>query len=176
MKAKVPRLLPTMIIELGNRLLGKEGFAAASVTYEKVLDYYRAADCFVLASLQEGFGRVYLEAMMTGLPVIAHMHPVMDFVLGGQGILGDLSQPGRLTALLTAELRKSTNPELAKQRWQTVRDRFSWEVLVPKYRRMFESCAGSRRREEADKCTTWARNPPPHVGGYRSSGSSHTPS
>jgi len=146
------------IVALGNRLLGKDGFAAGSVIYDKVFDYYRAADCFVLASLQEGFGRVYLEAMMNGLPVIAHTHPVMDFVLGGQGVLGDLSQPGQLAALLTTELRKSINPELAQQRWQSVQDRFSWEVLLPKYRDMFEACAGSRRREEADKCANWAKN------------------
>ena len=146
------------IVALGNRLLGKAGFAASSVTYDKVFDYYRTADCFVLASLQEGFGRVYLEAMMAGLPVIAHAHPVMDFVLGGQGILGDLGQPGRLATLLTTELRKSTNQELAQQRWRSVQDRFSWEVLAPKYRQMFEACAGSRRREEADKCTNWAKN------------------
>ena len=110
----------------------------------KVLDVknaLRIADCFVLASLQEGFGRVYLEAMMAGLPVIAHAHPVMDFVLGGQGILGDLSQSGQLAALLTEELRKSINQDLAQQRWQTVRNRFSWEVLAPKYRDMFEACA-----------------------------------
>jgi len=129
------------IIALGNRLLGKEGFVAGSVNYDKVFEYYRAADCFVLASLQEGFGRVYLEAMMAGLPVIAHAHPVMDFVLGGQGILGDLSQSGQLAALLTEELRKSINQDLAQQRWQTVRNRFSWEVLAPKYRDMFVACA-----------------------------------
>jgi len=139
------------IVALGNELLGKDGFAAGSVAYDKVLDYYPAADCFVLASLQEGFGRVYLEAMMAGLPVIAHAHPVMDFVLGGQGILGDLSQPGRLAALITTELQNPPNPEIAQQRWQSVRDRFGWEVLAPKYMEMFEACAGSRRREEADK-------------------------
>ena len=136
------------IAALGNSLLGKGGFAAGSVTYDKVFDYYRAADCFVLASLEEGFGRVYLEAMMHGIPVIAHTHPVMDFVLGGHGILGDLSQPGQLAGLVTAELREPISQQVAQRRWQSVRDRFSWEVLAPKYREMFEACAqpGARLR------------------------------
>jgi glycosyltransferase involved in cell wall biosynthesis len=33
--------------------------------------YYSAADCFVLASVEESFGIVLLEALMYGLPVIA---------------------------------------------------------------------------------------------------------
>ena len=84
----------TEIVELGNRLLGPGGFSARSVSYTEVGDYYRAADCFVLASLQEGFGRVYLEAQMHGLPVIAHRHPVMEFVLGEHGTLADLNEAG----------------------------------------------------------------------------------
>ena len=129
------------IVMLGNNLLGKDGFTAASVPYEKVSAYYRAADCFVLASLHEGFGRVFLEALMHGLPVIAHAHPVTEFVLGGQGILGDLSKPGELALLLRAELHAHNNQKLGQQRWQSVRDRFSWEVLASDYRKMFEACA-----------------------------------
>jgi 1,2-diacylglycerol 3-alpha-glucosyltransferase len=129
------------IVELGRQLLGAENFGAASVPYEKVAEYYRAADCFVLASSKEGFGRVYLEALMHGLPVIAHRHPVMEYVVGEAGTLGDLSQPGNLAGLLAAELKSPNNETLMRRRWESVRDRFSWPVLAPAYQAMFAAVA-----------------------------------
>ena len=129
------------IIALGQRLLGPENFSACSVPYEKVTDYYKAADCFVLASLQEGFGRVYLEALMHGLPVIAHRHPVIEYVLGKEGTLGDLSRPAELANLLEAALPREEDDAVRRQRWQSVRDRFSWENLAPQYQEMFRKAA-----------------------------------
>ena len=131
------------IVTLGERLLGANGFAAKSVPYEKVFDFYRAADCFVLGSLQEGFGRVYLEALMHGLPVIAHKHPVMEFVLGGEGMLGDLTVRGELATLLVSSLSKPLEQEVMLQRWQSVRDRFGWEALRPGYCEMFQAAANN---------------------------------
>ena len=129
------------VIELGKRLLGENNFAAASVPYAHVSEYYRAADCFALASLKEGFGRVYLEALMHGLPVIAHRHPVMEFVLGDVGILGDLGQSGNLTQLLATQLKSPDGETLMRRRWKSVRDRFDWQVLAPAYNRMFAAAA-----------------------------------
>lgn len=129
------------IISLGNQLLGTNGFRATSVPYEQVDNYYLAADCFVLGSLQEGFGRVYLEALMRGLPVIAHRHPVVEFVLGKCGTLGNLAQPGELAGLMKRELSQSLGPEIMLRRWENVQNRFSWHVLAPAYAAMFRECS-----------------------------------
>jgi glycosyltransferase involved in cell wall biosynthesis len=125
------------VTELADRLLGPENYSARSVPYAEVFDFYRAADVFVLASLQEGFGRVYLEALMHGLPVIAHRHPVMEYVLGGQGILGDLSRPGELGGLLAHTPSQLSPNEILRSRWENVRRRFAWSELAPHYRNMF---------------------------------------
>jgi len=125
------------IIELANQLLGPANFAVHSVPYPGVFDYYKAADVFVLGSLQEGFGRVYIEALMHGVPVIAHRHPVMEYVLGGQGVLGHLERPGELARLLSRELLRGHHDAAIHARWQNVQDRFSWPVLSPQYSRMF---------------------------------------
>ena len=44
--------------------LNEGNYLARSVATDEVADYYRAADVFALGSLREGFGRVYLEALM----------------------------------------------------------------------------------------------------------------
>ncbi len=132
------------ILSLAKELLGADGFGAASVPYERVSGYYRAADVFALASLKEGFGRVYLEAMMHGLPVVAHRHPVTEFVLGREGLLADLSRPGGLARAIPIALSEAREASLAKERWQSVRDRFSWKALAPQYMQMFQHVVASR--------------------------------
>jgi 1,2-diacylglycerol 3-alpha-glucosyltransferase len=129
------------VISLARERLGEDGFTVRSVPYEEVADYYRAADVFTLASLQEGFGRVFLEALIHGLPVIAHDHLVMRFVLGGEGTLADLSKPGELAKHLEIELRESRSDEIAARRRESVRARFSWPALAQQYRDMFYDCA-----------------------------------
>jgi glycosyltransferase involved in cell wall biosynthesis len=129
------------IVRLACERLGAGGFAARSVPYREVAPYYAAADCFVLASLGEGFGRVFLEALAHGLPVIAHAHPVMRYVLGEHGILADLSVEGALARDLGQVLLRPADGRAMRQRWASVRRRFDWAVLAPAYRRMFEHAA-----------------------------------
>jgi glycosyltransferase involved in cell wall biosynthesis len=128
------------IVALAREKLGEENFTARSVSHDQVHDYYRAADLFTLASLQEGFGRVFLEALIYGLPVIAHDHPVMRFVLGDEGTFGDLSKPGVLAALIREKLGREDSEADAFRRREMVRARFSWAVLAPQYREMFLDC------------------------------------
>ncbi len=138
------------IVELGRSLLGAHGFSAASVPFERVSDYYRAADCFVLASLQEGFGRVYLEALSHGLPTIAHRHPVMEYVLDDVGTLADLSCSGGLASELPGALAGACGATAARTRWQSVRKRFSWDALRPRYQEMFLRCAAGAKERAID--------------------------
>ncbi|MBA3960649.1 MAG: glycosyltransferase family 4 protein [Chthoniobacterales bacterium] len=137
------------IIDLARRKLGEDNFTARSVPYDKVSGYYHSADFFVLASLQEGFGRVFLEALLHGLPVIAHDHPVMRFVLDAEGTFGDLSLPGELATLMREILARSDTAGAASRRRTSVRDRFSWPVLAPRYRDMFFDCLKTPMREIA---------------------------
>jgi glycosyltransferase involved in cell wall biosynthesis len=136
------------IIALAREALGEGNFTACTVPHDAIADYYRAADLFVLASLREAFGRVFLEALIHGLPVIAHDHPVMRFVLGEQAIFNDLSKPRALAPLIAkvlqdCEAKRQGDYEGAKaaiRRRESVRQRFSWNVLKDQYKEMFFDC------------------------------------
>lgn len=129
------------IIELGNRLLGKANFSARSVHYDEVAEYYHAADIFALGSLKEGFGRVYLEALMHGLPTIGHRHPVIEYVLGENGIVADLERPGELAHQIRLQIGRDEGQVEAERRWREVARRFSWDALGAEYLRMFQRAA-----------------------------------
>lgn len=125
---------------LAESLLGADGYRVATVARDRIWDYYAAADVFALASLREGFGLVYLEALASGLPVIAHDFDESRYVLGDEGILADLSHPGALAGALARVLRER-DPGSAARRRAYVRDHFDWAVLGPEYTRVFQEIA-----------------------------------
>jgi glycosyltransferase involved in cell wall biosynthesis len=125
------------ILKQADEQLGKENYLAKSVAYQQVARYYAAADVFVLGSLQEGFGRVYLESLIAGLPTLAHRHPVMQYVLDDVGVLGDFSAPGGMAGLIQQALQAGNSPADAARRRNSVRKRFAWESLRLAYKNMF---------------------------------------
>jgi 1,2-diacylglycerol 3-alpha-glucosyltransferase len=113
--------------------LGADGHTIRTVAPDAVADYYRAADVFVLPSLREGFGRVLVEAAAHGLPCLAHSGPAQRFVLGELDAGLDLTAPAPLTAALRAELARGRDHDAARRRHASVRERFAWERLAPRY-------------------------------------------
>lgn len=87
-------MIERKIIELK---LGERVTLSTDVTDEQLPEVYREADVFTMPSTKsehdrEGFGIVYLEAQLFGLPVIATKHPGVDeAVLDGEGglLIGD---------------------------------------------------------------------------------------
>jgi glycosyltransferase involved in cell wall biosynthesis len=123
------------IFQLAKEKLDEDDYLIRSVPYSEVANYYKAADIFVLSSLKEGFGRVYLEALMYNLPVIAHHHPVMQYVVGEAGILADLSKEGNLGQAIQKMISQLERPGTGRD---YVRNKFDWKVLAPRYRDMFQ--------------------------------------
>ena len=128
------------VLELAHSCLGSQGFTVRTVSAEQVSLYYQSADLFILASLQEGFGRVFLEAMAHGLPCLAHDYEVSRFVLTDSDLLGDFQQPGTLGQLLIQACQKSQSLHYQQQQHQSVYDRFSWDSLQSQYIDMIHRC------------------------------------
>jgi glycosyltransferase involved in cell wall biosynthesis len=113
------------------------------VPRSEVGDLYRASDVFVLASLGEGLPRALIEAMSYGLPCVTHAYGVPEFVLGPHGWTADVTEAGALARLLSSVLGDNTAPAGAVARHRFVYERFSWDVLRPRYVELFARVAFS---------------------------------
>lgn len=106
-------------------------------------------DIFVLSSLNEGMGRVLVEAMAMGKPVVAtNVGGIPSVVVDGEtGILVPPRNPEALTEAIISLLR---NPEKMKKMGEAGKERakfFSVEVMIEKTEKLYEELLskGSRR-------------------------------
>ncbi|MGI4751473.1 MAG: glycosyltransferase [Janthinobacterium lividum] len=107
-------------------------FIITSVPLEQVKNYYLAADYFVLASLNEGFGRVLIEALSYGLPCIVHDYVNAKQVLGDYGNYVNMRISGELYLYILNFKQKSTQ----NQRIKTAYQLYSWHKLKDQYLKM----------------------------------------
>lgn len=119
------------MIAKANSTLKGYGYQFLSLPYEQMSEVYQLADDFVLASLSEGFGRVFLEALSAGLKVFTHDYPVSRQVLGEHAFYGDFSKKRELATLL----QMFPDDDMAKkiERVEYVKRSYSWDVLKSKY-------------------------------------------
>jgi len=100
---------------------------------------YDTADLFVLTSVGEAFGMTLLEAMASGVPVIASNSGACPEVVENAGIL--FSQ-GNYTKLAEKILRLSNEKELLRKLGEAglkrVRETFSWEDKVDQYLKLYK--------------------------------------
>lgn len=100
-----------------------------SLSHEKVMEYMAIADIFSLPSCNEGFGVVYLEAMLHGKPVIANQGEGIGDVIHNNSI-GLLVKPKSVESLtesieylLNNRQRAQSIGEKAKQ---VVLENYTW--------------------------------------------------
>jgi glycosyltransferase involved in cell wall biosynthesis len=118
---------------LAHDLLGDDGFVARTVPHDGIGDFYRAADVFALASLREGFGLAYVEALAHGLPIVAHDTPVTRHLLGNFATLSDITQPGALAHAIRTALATPSTEAQRVARHASARTRFGWDALREDY-------------------------------------------
>jgi glycosyltransferase involved in cell wall biosynthesis len=119
---------------LGIELLGKERFAIISCPYEQMPALYRSADVFTLPSINEPFGLAYLEALASGLPVVATDDPMRNQIIGSAGKLCDVTD----SMLYAQELSNVISIHWGDAPRQQAH-KFSWESIASQYRDLIEN-------------------------------------
>jgi sugar transferase (PEP-CTERM/EpsH1 system associated) len=113
-----------------------------------VPDILRACDLFVLPSLNEGISNTVLEAMATGVPVVASAvggNPEL-IVAGENGALVPPADPARLARELEHYVRQpDLGPRHGRRGREMVEARFSLTGMIERYLSLYDSLLQARR-------------------------------
>jgi len=116
------------------------------VEHDKLPEYYLDADIFVLPSLAEGMPNVVLEAMGSGLPVVAtRVAGSEDLVQDGQN--GFLIAPKNPSELGNALLRLINDRDLRERMGaasKTLVQKYTWERVTEQYLAFYQQCLNKR--------------------------------
>ena len=138
--------------EEAQKLLQKanaEGLAWLPGERDDIPDMMRGFDLFVLPSLREGISNTILEAMASGLPVVAtRVGGNPELVVEGE--TGMLVPPSDPAAMAKAVRTYLNHPELLKAHGQAGRRRveqeFSMEKMVNGYMEVYDKVLSQKRR------------------------------
>lgn len=118
------------------------------VEHGKLPEYYLDSDIFVLPSLAEGMPNVVLEALGSGLPVVATRVPGSeDLVQSGQnGFLVEARDPKALAEAVSALLDSPRLRERMGQRSLEYGKQYTWASIAEQYLSLYLHMARSGRQ------------------------------
>ena len=109
-------------------------YTRLKVPPEQMPDLYRSADIFLHLSTEESFGNVYLEAMASGLPIVAHDSSRLRWVVGDNEYLVDTND--RVAIAHSIERARKGSPTFRTLRVDRAKT-FSWSKIAAMYRDFF---------------------------------------
>jgi len=111
-------------------------------SYEELPRYYNMADLFVLPSIHKGeaFGTVLLEAMASGVPVLASDLPGVRTVANKGGMVFAPSASGELAEQIAGFFLEETDREIWKETVREVATKeYAWQPIVKRLEGLYNS-------------------------------------
>jgi len=121
--------------ELQNKIL-----LLGHVPQEKIPSYLATADIFVRASISEGLGNSFLEAMATGLPVIGTpVGGITDFLKHKKtGLFCKVNNPQSITKQIKNLIKdENLKNSIIKNSKKLVFDKYNWDTISQKMQVVF---------------------------------------
>lgn len=112
---------------------------AGYVPYEALHHLYEAADLYVFPSFTESFGHSLVEAMASGLPVVAADTPVNREVCGEAGTYFDTFDPDECARSVVEVLGTDRSERIVNGRRRA--ERYSWERHAHRLGQIFREAA-----------------------------------
>ncbi|MEL7071199.1 MAG: glycosyltransferase family 4 protein [Cyanobacteria bacterium J06581_3] len=119
------------VVALGEKLMPGR-MHLMQLPYEQMPDVYKAADVFLHMSMDEPFGNVYLEALSSGLPIVAHDRDVTRWILEDTSILVDSTRAEETTAGIHRALTQQSEKDIEARR-ALIEKRFTWQAIGHQY-------------------------------------------
>lgn len=126
------------IREIGKRLMG-DRVIFVTLSHDDLPRAYAAANLFVLGSLFEAFGIVYIEAMAMELPVVCTNHANQRSIVK-EGIFVDMQKPGALTEALRG-VEHDALRQLGKRGREIVKVDYDLDILKQRYIQKYQAIA-----------------------------------
>lgn len=121
-------------IALGRELLGDDRFMQMSLSFDEMPKLYRSVDVFTLPSANEPFGRVYLEALASGTPVVAPDDGMRRTIIGDAGIVCNVENSEQYAQALTTALNTDWQQKPLEQA-----TKFSWAAVALQYKNVIDN-------------------------------------
>lgn len=118
---------------LGEKMLG-DRFEILSVDHSKMSEIYNKSSVLAFPTVPwESFGIVLVEAMASGLPVVATDDPIRKEIVGDAGILVDPENTDEYALGLEKALSKNWG-ELPRNQAK----KFDWDIIADQYEKLFK--------------------------------------
>ena len=110
------------------------------ISDDELPSYYASADLFILPTLYEGFGLVYIDALCFGLPIVTTENGgSLDIVNKDNGILVPPKDPIKLGETIIEALNKKWDSDKIKRG----AEKYRWEGIVEEYNRLYKKLTTS---------------------------------
>lgn len=128
------------------RAVESQILALGAAQYHDLPALYQSADAFIFPSVSETFGHPMVEALSSGLPVIAADVPINREVLGDAALYYAPFRPSELKArLLELDASHALRQTLIERGRQRAEKLFNWDDHVDRLIDCFERAVASRK-------------------------------
>ena len=118
--------------ELAEKLAPKRVLFTGDLPHNKVIDHYKDSDLFINIKEDEPFGIVFLEAMASGILVIADNNKISKWILGKNGIFIRTDSGNELASCIKKTFRLKDLSARSEALRKRAYEEFTWEKTIDK--------------------------------------------